>query len=106
MGQFTITDITNLESAATREALGSKIGLMIMNSARIDARVEEITFDTGEYAVVLRGVLQPETGPAVDAAETGATEVSRDEQETRPIRLDADTSAEDPAPHVDPPFSD
>jgi hypothetical protein len=102
MGQFTITDITNLESAGSREALGSKIGLMIMNSAKIDARVEEITFDTGEYAVVLRGILQP--GAGEDQA--APAEVSQDQEETRPVRLDADTGAGGPLPHADPPISD
>jgi len=74
MNPFTISDITNLENTKSRESLGSKIGLMIMNSATVEARVEEITFDTGEYAVVLRGVLE-------------APRVGENLSETQPLRL-------------------
>ena len=88
MGQFTVMDITNLESAGSRESLGSRIGLMIMNSATVNARVEEITFDTGEYAVVLRGVLQPQAKALVP---------SHDADETTPIVLDADETVDQPA---------
>jgi hypothetical protein len=31
---------------------------MIRNSSSVRARVEELTFGTGEYAIVLRGVLR------------------------------------------------
>ena len=42
---------------------------MIRNSSSVRARVEELTFGTGEYAVVLRGVLrrveeEPVGGPS------------------------------------------
>ena len=58
MHPFTFADLTDLESAGTQESLGSKIGHMIRNSSNVRARVEELTFGTGEYAVVLRGVLR------------------------------------------------
>jgi hypothetical protein len=64
---FSFADLTDLESASTQETLGSRIELMIRNSSSVRARVEELTFGTGEYAVVLRGVLrrveEPVTGP-------------------------------------------
>jgi hypothetical protein len=84
MGQFTVSDITNLESPGTREALGVKIGRMIMNSATVQARVEEITFDTGEYAVVLRGVLKPNA----TLTDPGPQEVSVDPEETKSLPLE------------------
>lgn len=58
MHPFSFADLTDLESLGTQEQLGSKIGLMIQNSSSVRARVEEITFGTGEYAIVLRGVLR------------------------------------------------
>ena len=65
---FSFADLTDLETADTQESLGSQIGLMILNSSTVRARVEELTFGTGEYAVVLRGFLrhveeEPGTGP-------------------------------------------
>jgi len=65
---FSFADLNDLETADTPESLGSQIGLMILNSSTVRARVEELTFGTGEYAVVLRGVLrrveeEPVTGP-------------------------------------------
>ena len=83
MSRFNITDITHLESAGSPESLGSKIGQMIMNSASVHARVEEITFDTGEYAIVLRGVLK-------------GHEIGDDFDLTRPIELDTDIHLDAP----------
>ena len=83
MSRFNITDITHLETAGTPESLGSKIGLMISNSASVNARVEEITFDTGEYAIVLRGVLKAEdAGDNLDV--------------TRPIEMESDIPLDAP----------
>ena len=58
MMPFSFADLTDLESAPSPESLGSRIGLMILNSSSVKARVEELTFGTGEYAVVLRGFLR------------------------------------------------
>jgi len=83
MSRFNVTDITHLENAGSPESLGSKIGLMIRNSASVNARVEEITFETGAYAIVLRGVLKAE------GAEDGL-------EVTRPIELEADIHLDAP----------
>jgi hypothetical protein len=70
MRPFSFADLTDLESAASQESLGARIGLMILNSSSVRARVEELTFGTGEYAVVLRGVLRRvEEEPAADPSE-------------------------------------
>jgi hypothetical protein len=58
MHPFSFADLTDLETAGSQESLGSKLGLMIRNSSSVRARVEELTFGTGEYAIVLRGVLR------------------------------------------------
>jgi len=58
MPPFSFADLTDLETAPTAESLGCQLELMIRNSAHVRARVEELTFGTGEYAVVLRGVLR------------------------------------------------
>ena len=38
---FSFADLTDLETADTQESLGSQIGLMILNSSTVRARVEE-----------------------------------------------------------------
>lgn len=68
MSRFNITDITHLEAAGSPESLGSKIGRMISSSTSVNARVEEITFDTGEYAIVLRGVLKTDGEDELEGA--------------------------------------
>lgn len=74
MGSFNFTDLTDLENAKTKEALRTLFGRMIEHSETVKARVEELTFGTGEYAVVFRGVLRrPDGVEEVPHDEGGAT---------------------------------
>jgi hypothetical protein len=62
MGSFNFTDLTDLENAKTKEALKTLFGRVLEHSETVKARVEELTFETGEYAVVFRGVLRRPDG--------------------------------------------
>ena len=65
MERFHFAELTDLEKAETKEALQVLIGRMLDHSATVKARIDELTFETGEYAIVLRGVLRrPEGGTA------------------------------------------
>lgn len=73
MEQFTQTDMTDLESAGTSDTLLSRLDRMFQSSTTVQARVERLDFETGEYCVVLRGVLVPngtEEPAELDAGES------------------------------------
>ena len=73
MQSFQFADLTDLESAPTKESLKALIGRVLERSESVRVRIEELTFGTGEYAVVLRGVLRrPEEAEDVSVDKGGA----------------------------------
>src|SRR5262249_2752308 len=47
MARYDLSHITDLETLATRDALECEVGHLIQSSAKVQARVEHMTFETG-----------------------------------------------------------
>ena len=61
MPRFRIQDIQGLENAPTSPgSLRSKLGEIIVNSTSFRAKVESINPETGDYSIVLEGILDTE----------------------------------------------
>lgn len=61
MSRFKLSDLASLEKSPTSPiALRNKIGEMLVNSTRAVAKTEVINTETGEYRVVLQGILDQE----------------------------------------------
>ena len=61
MTRFRMKDIPSLEISPTSPAtLRSKLAEMLINSISATARVEMVNQETGEYRVVLHGLLDTE----------------------------------------------
>jgi hypothetical protein len=61
MSRFKLSDLPSLEKSPTSPiALRNKIGEMLVNSTRAVAKTEVINPETGEYRVVLQGILDQE----------------------------------------------
>ncbi len=61
MSRFKLSDLPSLEKSPTSPiALRNKIGEMLVNSTRAVAKAEVINPATGEYRVVLQGILDQE----------------------------------------------
>lgn len=64
MSRFRIQDLPALEVSPTSPGtLRRKIGDLLVHSVSAAARVEEVNRETGEYRVVLQGILDQEPGP-------------------------------------------
>ncbi|HZL84449.1 MAG TPA: hypothetical protein VFD07_03630 [Candidatus Krumholzibacteria bacterium] len=57
MSPFKIHDIRALDSPKSPAQLSTKVGEMILSSQNVNAKVESVNPETGEYRLVLQGTL-------------------------------------------------
>ena len=99
MTEFQLADITELELDGSRDTLLERLARMIRASSLVQARIETLTFETGEYAVLLRGFIDTGGGSGrtgLDQEEEFEAEGDRGERAMEK----RDTS---PAEHTTPP---
>jgi hypothetical protein len=57
MSPFKIHDIRSLDTPKSPAQLSTKVGEMILSSQSVNAKVESVNPETGEYRLVLQGTL-------------------------------------------------
>jgi hypothetical protein len=63
MANFGVQDFPTIEKSPTSPAaLRNKLRNMLVNSCYVNAKVEWVNWETGEYRIVLQGSLDKEEG--------------------------------------------
>lgn len=62
MTQYNLANVSEIEGDVTPDSLVAKLDQMIHSSSAVEARVEKLASETGEYAIVLHGFLGPDDG--------------------------------------------